>query len=215
MKWWSLPIVSVVCACGGREVSSRPASTLGSGGAKTSAAGAGGNGSLGGTGGAVDACSPANAHGGAPSSIGCFAGTDEGWVQVPCLCDLWLKNTTHDALVVNLTLSFAGTPPASTDAPAPELDLHDPDSAFYAVWSEQAAAGAPITVVRTDDITAVRSFAANVVLGPVTFPACGFVTGTAFMNGAGGALGMHADLLDTTGNVALTSDGSCFVPPHL
>lgn len=136
-------------------------------------------------------------------------------MQVPCLCDLWLKNTTDEPLAVSLTLSFAGTLPASTDAPAPELDLHDPDSAFYAVWSAQAAAGAPIAVVRSDDITGVRLFAANVVLGPVTFPACGFVTGTAFTNGTGNVLGMHADFVDTTGSVVLTSDGSCLVPPHL
>jgi hypothetical protein len=136
-------------------------------------------------------------------------------VQVPCLCDLWLKNTTHDTLAVSLTLSFAGTLPASADAPAPELDLHDPDSTFYAVWSEQAAAGAPIRVVRSDDITAVWLFAASVVLGPVILPACGFVTGTAFMNGTGGALDMHADFVDMNGRVVLSSDGSCLVPPHL
>jgi len=136
-------------------------------------------------------------------------------MQVPCVCDLWLKNTPHEPLAVSLTLSFAGTLPASTDAPAPELDLHDPDSAFYAVWSAQAAAGAPIAVVRSNDITVVRLFAENVVLGPVTFQACGFVTGIASTIGTGNALGMHADFVDTTGSVVLTSDGSCFVPPHL
>ena len=188
----------------------------GSGGAGALGAGAGGSGVLGGTGGEGDACDQlVYSQGAVPSTVGCFAGTDQGWMPIPCLCDLWLKNTTHDPLAVTLTLSLTEAPPSSADAPGAEVDIQDPDSIFYAVWSQQAAAGAPIAVVRSSDITAVQLHAANVVLDPVSVPACRFVTGTARMNGSAGELGMHADFLDATGSVVLTSDSSCLVLRHL
>jgi hypothetical protein len=174
--------------------------------------GTGGSGVAGGAGGEGAACSPPVYSQGLPAMSGCYAGTDQGWVQVPCVCDLWLENTTHDPLGVSLTLSQVEASSSSTDAADPELDIEDTDSAFYAVWSTQAAAGAPITVSHSDDTTAVKLQAESVVLGPVSVAACSFITGIASMKGYDTTLSMHADFLDATGSVVLTTDGTCFNP---
>lgn len=156
-----------------------------------------------------------NSQAGVPSSVGCYAGTDRGWVQVPCLCDLWLKNTTESPLAVVLTLDWGHSADSTTDGSGVELDLKDPDATFYAAWSQQAASGAPISVVRDGDITAVRPEASTVALSSVAVPACSFFTGQAYVDSTSDTFGMHADFLDAMGNVVLTSDGSCFRPPHL
>lgn len=207
---WAL-LVSALSACGGQAASNLAAASGGSDG--TSGSGMGGvAGVPSGSGGAAGTCDPTmNSQASVPSSQGCFAGTDRGWVQVPCLCELWLKNTTESPLAVVLTL-YGGSP--DPDASGGELDLKDPDATFYSVWSLQAAAGAPISVVRDGNVTAVRPAASSVALSSVVVPACSFFTGQANV-GISGALSMHADFLDAAGNVVLTSDGSCFRPPHL
>ncbi len=115
---------------------------------------------------------------------------------------------------MNLTLTETEASSSTAGTGDVEFDIEDPDSAFYAVWSAQAAAGAAITVVHTGDTTAVRPQAASVVLGPVNVAACSFITGSASVSGSDGMLSMHADFLDATGSVVLTSDGSCFNPPR-
>lgn len=234
-RWWLLFVVS---ACGGRAVSHEGAGPFASGGAPATAtaggsgtgvapagsgneggggagaSGAGGTNAVAGSGGVGAACSAPMYSQDLPATDGCFTGNAQGWIEVPCVCDLWLANTTQAALDVTVTLSQSASQPASTDAAA-ELDIADPNSVFFAKWSSQVDAGLPMTVSHAGDTTSVEFEGASVALGPVTVGACSLIKGTARVRGTAEMLDMRADFRDAGGSVVLTSDGECFNPPPL
>jgi hypothetical protein len=108
-----------------------------------------------------------------PNTPGCFENNmGAGWIAVPCLCDLWLDNTTPGPATANITLAVP-TPdqvPTLTGGLDVEVAFEDPDASWYARWATQAGNGVAFLVTSAAGKTTVRMGEAKVTLAPVPSP---------------------------------------------
>jgi hypothetical protein len=150
-----------------------------------------------------------------PDQEGCYVNDGSGWVAVPCLCNLWLENTTPGPATASIELTV--TPPEQVPTLIGALDIEiafdDPDASWYAIWTNQAGSGDDFTVTSEGGTTTVRMGESGVALGPVPLAACETRKAIAHVSGSYSAmLSMHAVLDD--GTVFATTDGSCSdIPP--
>ena len=147
-----------------------------------------------------------------PQQLGCYVDMGSGWVAVPCLCDLWLDNTTPGPATAGIELTV--TPPDEVPTPpgAPGVDVafDDPDASWYATWQQQAANGGAFTVTSDGGTTTVTMAESDVALGPVPLAACETRKAIAQVPGPA-VLSMHAVLAD--GTVFATVDAGCSNQP--
>src|SRR5690242_5985427 len=100
---------ALAAACGGVIVEGESGHTTGgSGGAAMGGAGGG----TAGSGGMCAAPPPPSPT--LPNQPGCFTDMGSGWVQIPCLCELWLENAATSPTTA--TLELAVTPPDQVPA---------------------------------------------------------------------------------------------------
>jgi hypothetical protein len=150
-----------------------------------------------------------------PQEEGCYVNYGDGWVAVPCFCELWLENTTPGPATagIELTVTPPEEVPTLTGTLNVEIAFDDPDASWYAIWTAQPGNGDAFTVTSEGGATTVRMGASGLSLGPVPLAACETRTAKAHVSGSYTAtLSMHAVLDD--GTVFAATDGSCSdIPP--
>jgi hypothetical protein len=211
----------LVVACGARA--RNPGDDTSAGG-DNSSGGAGPGGTSGGAGELSTACplpsppTPPVVVGGPPASFACAsAKTDGTWVEVPCACELWLRNPLASPMQTTISLEYQPTmdPPALSAGPDVELRFPDPDASWYGVWINQTDSGATFTLSHENGVTSMRLGASKVSLASVTLPACARLTASSSVNGPWGTrlqLAMNAVMADSNGDVVTTSMGACEQP---
>jgi len=205
-------LVALLAACGGvrfERDQGDSGSATGSGGGAATTTGAGGE--------PVDAGGICNAppppSPTPPTEPGCSTNMGDGWVAVPCACDLWIANTTHEPISVGIQLTV--TPPDAVptlggplDA---EVDFEDPDASWYATWSQQPGSGETFAVWTQGGETTVRMGQGSVALSPVEVAACKTRKARARQNGSYMVnLSMHAVL---EGGMVIATADLCSNPP--
>jgi hypothetical protein len=207
-------LLVAVGGCGGRVSVDADAAGVG-GGANL---GGGGGADVGGAGGATcpDHTPPPSQS--MPTKPGCYENLGQGWIHVPCSCELWLKNKAKvDAQVeLDFTAMASDTQPTLGGPLDVEIAFDDPDASWYAVWASQTQAKDSFAVTSGAGKTTVRMAANTVKLAPVALAACRRRDANAIVGGVVGAeLSMHAVLRDDAGNAIATYDGSCEdIPPE-
>jgi hypothetical protein len=149
-----------------------------------------------------------------PDQPGCYFNMGDGWLSVPCLCDLWLANTTQAPITVGIQLVV--TPPEQVPTLTGPLDVEiafdDPEASLYAIWTKQGGNGELFAVTSEGGTTTVRMGAGSVALAPVPIAACKTRTAIALVLGSNSAaLSMQA-VLDS-GIAFATTEGTCSSPP--
>jgi hypothetical protein len=195
-------------ACAAKDITKVAAGSVSAGPASSS----GGAGGATDGGGMCDAPPPPSPT--VPEQVGCYVDMGSGWVSVPCLCDLWIENTTPGPATAGIELTV--TPPDQVPTLAGTLDVEiafdDPDASWYAAWTTQAGNGDAFTVTSNGGTTTVKMGESSVALGPVPLAACETRKAVAKVSGSTSAtLSTHAVLDD--GTVFATTDGSCYDPP--
>jgi hypothetical protein len=185
----------------------------GSGGAAATTGGAGGEPSDGG-----EMCNtPPPPSPTLPDQPGCYVNTmGSGWVLIPCLCDLWLANTTPAPITAGIQLIV--TPPEQIPTLTGPLDVEvafdDPDASWFATWTKQPGNGEVFTVTSQGGTTTVRMGEGGFALAPVPIAACTTRKAVALVLGSTSAtLTMKAILADGNGSAIATTDGTCSSPP--
>jgi len=152
-----------------------------------------------------------------PDEPGCYENDHgSGWVKVPCLCELWIENTTPGQAMARVELSV--TPldqaPAFDGTLDAEIAFDDPDASWYAIWAKQPGSGDAFTITNQGGKTTVQLAASSLTLGPVPLFACETRNAIAQVSGSyTETLSMRAILDD--GHVLATIDGKCFaIPPE-
>ena len=215
--------VGAANACGGVAVSNdAPLSRGGDAATNGGSGGGGGRGGRGGSageslasGGACAAPAPLEPTSGPPPNhVGCYAGIANGWLEVPCLCELPATNTT--ATSKSAWLRFTVTPdtptPSLVGLPDIEISVEDADASWYRVWASQPDVGQFYIVTNTDSRTTVRLGTTNLALYPVPLAACETRKASATMSGAGPTanLALEVNVADNrTGANFVTTDSSC------
>ncbi len=211
-------LVGLVAACGRvvvdpidrGGVSGESGGAGGGGGAAATTGGAGGEPTDGG--GMCNAPAPPSPT--LPDQPGCYVNMGSGWLSIPCLCDLWLANTTPAPITVGIQLSV--TPPEQvptlTGALDVEIAFDDPDASLYATWTKQGGNGESFAVTSEGGTTTVRMGAASVALAPVPVAACKTRTATARVSGSYTAVLSMEAVLDS-GIAFATTEGTCLGPP--
>lgn len=169
---------------------------------------------LGGFGG-QGSCTPPPPPSPEPTS-GCSKNDGDGWVSVPCDCQLWLTNpeVSPIAAALELTVSPPDQVPALSGPLDVEVAFDDASSALFTRWSAQAGNGSDFSVHREGTTTTVRMGKQHVVLDGVPIGACATTKGNAFIAGGNWTplLSMHATLSDQEGPL-VTVDATCSNPP--
>ncbi len=139
-----------------------------------------------------------------------------GWVPVPCLCELWLENTTFAPINASIQLTVA--PPEQVPTLTQTLDVEvafdDPDASWYATWTNQAGNGQAFAVTNDGGMTTVRMGEGSVALVPVPVAACKTRKALAHVypwSNDSAKLNMHA-VLDN-GIASATTDATCLNHP--
>ncbi len=137
-----------------------------------------------------------------PTGPGCYENDmGSGWYQVPCSCEMWLRNTTHAGLGATIELHATPTdPPPTLDGSFDAgLDVVDPDGSWFSVWAAQPGNGVTFRVTRDGDTTRVRLGVSDLTLRPVVVEACTTRKGQGRLVGPMSAqLAAHAVLDDGT-----------------
>jgi hypothetical protein len=201
-----------VLSCGDRSEQQSQTARGGGGGYADGAGGVGGG--VGGTA-ATGPCANIEAPlAGAPGAVGCYVHETNGWLQIPCNCELWVKNTDPAPAQVAVTFTVHGgtEPPSLDSAPAIEVAFEDPEASWFNQWSADASASTDFAIARSGDSTVVRLGATSVVLPTVSLPACTTRVATATMTGTSAEqiLDLQA-AVDAQGELS-TSTASCINP---
>ena len=150
-----------------------------------------------------------------PSVVGCYVHEPEGWRQIPCNCELWVKNTLPTSAEVRVTLAVVSNQPEPPLDGTSEFEVafDDPDAQWFDVWAAQAGETADFFVARDGSTTTVRPDAWTVTLNPVPLAGCRSRTGTAAMIGSPSEmLDMQAEVTNESSNESLRSSGTCTNP---
>jgi hypothetical protein len=142
-----------------------------------------------------------------PPGQGCYENDQgQGWVVVPCACELWLASTSHAPVTATLELTLTPPTPSPTLTGLPKvgIDFDDPDASFYGAWVSAPGAGATFSVTHQGATTTVRMGESHLALPPVDVAACSTRKGKAFIDVTGPAkVSVRAALDD--GSVVETS----------
>jgi hypothetical protein len=210
-----LPIAAVAAFCG---------AIAGCGGSTTNGDGSGGAAggpAGGGAGGSGDAaCAPSDPPtpvSEAPPGVGCYVGVAGVWIETPCSCQLWLRNTLPSGVKVAVSLLFKPVDivPSLTGSPDVEVMFEDADATWYATLARQPGNGSQFSVAHVGNTTTVRLGASSLTLSTVSLPACARNMPIASVNRPWGTrltLEMQGVLIDSVGNVVVTNTGECFQP---
>lgn len=212
-------VVGLVAACGSSTrdatdfdgVMGESGGTSGRAGAKPSASDAGDDASDGGL------CNlPPPPASSLPQQPGCYENDGGGWLSVPCVCDLWLANTTLAPITAGIQFTVTPLEQASalTGALTVDVTFDDLDASWYATWSQQADNGSAFAVANEVGKTTVTMRQAAVTLAPVAIAACQTQKAVAHVSpGSNSAakLTLHAVL--GSGSAATTADSFCSNPP--
>jgi hypothetical protein len=195
-------------ACAASVVTETAATSTGT----TAGAGGAGSGGADGTGGMCAGPPPPSPT--LPDQPGCYDNKmNTGWVAVPCLCELWLENTTPGTVSagVELTVTPPDPAPTPTGPTGAGIAFDDPAASWYAVWATQAAEGGGFAVTHDGGTTTVEMSESSVALAMVPLAACETRKAMAYVHGAlTTGLSMHAVLQD--GTVLSTTDAACNNP---
>jgi hypothetical protein len=186
-------------------------SVSGTGGATTTTSGTGGETSDGG-----EMCNaPPPPSPTLPNQLGCYVDMGAGWIPTPCVCDLWLANTTF--LPINAGIDLVVTPAdqvPSLDGPlVVDVEFDDPDASFYATWAKQTGNGTAFTIKNDKGKTTVTMGSGKLTLLPVPVTACETRKAIAHIAGSNwtAKLDIHATLENQI--VSATTDSNCSNPP--
>jgi hypothetical protein len=154
-----------------------------------------------------------------PQVIGCYVGTPEcGWQKEQCLCELDVKNPAAAPATAQFTFTVvpAAVMPAFTGSPDIEISFDDPDGAWAATWSAQAASATTFAVTNAAGVTTVRLGAATVQLASVPLSASRSTVATGDMHGtpSGSGLNMAVAVEDAAGHPLASNTGICWEVPH-
>jgi hypothetical protein len=153
-----------------------------------------------------------------PDTPGCFEGTDAGWVQVPCLCDLPIENDRTQEIDVVLrtivsppslaqTLTLTGTQDI-------EIAFEDPGATWYAVLASEAGNGTYYAASNDGVTTTVRVGNGDYLYGNLPLAPCDARHVTARISGSTDAtLTMWAYLDDPQGGGIGMLINDCANPP--
>jgi hypothetical protein len=155
--------------------------------------------------------------------LGCAEGSGNGWVSVPCICDLWIQNTetTAGTATISLTLSQNVSPPTLDGMFYVEVAFDDADESWYATWAAQPEDGSVYSVAAAGGTTTLRMGANSVSLAPVPVAGCTTRKGTAkvFLTNVypspnyGTSLTMSASLAIDGTSIATINPPICRNPP--
>jgi hypothetical protein len=102
-----------------------------------------------------DACAPlGNDPNRAPGREGCYAFEEEGWVRIPCRCEVMLENVTFEPTSFILRFKAYDGPVAYAPNGQIAVSFDDEDRRFFDLWAAQPENGTAYVVthdgVRTE-----------------------------------------------------------------
>jgi len=205
-----------ISGCGGQASASGGVATVG--GATSSGSGMGGAGGANANGTSTCANGLSAPSATRPTLPGCYAYVSQGWVKVPCNCELPIDNTAPATARARFTFTVDPSSIAPTlDGPVDvEITFDDADRSWFNVWASQPDTGRTFGVTASNGSTTVRLGAYSVTLASVDEPSCQSRQGMARVSGDSSAkLVMAVELSDSVGNVLSSVDNSCvvLVPP--
>lgn len=207
-------VVAAACAgmapaCGGKVVFDAGATASGSGGASASASATSSASSCAG---GAGMCNLPPAPSPIPPTTGCASNDDgKGWVSIPCLCELWLRNTELFPIEAGIHVLESGAPPTLDGSVDIELAFEDADGSAFAAWSNQTGNGSTFRLAHDTATTTVRLGTTDLTLAPIPVAAC---TTRKAKSTITGTISSEVDFHVTLeGGKLMPVDAKCFNPP--